>query len=119
MATIYPTEDRSAVRARTKMRRAGGSKPPDPAQRMNALLEGEAERDRNDLDVLLVDRALLGEDVVDATLDESVELAEVQRNARAPVDPELGLRERRRRDAIGLGLHAVGADSRDDVRAYR
>src|SRR5438046_4820628 len=61
-------------------------------------LEGQPEGDRDNLDLIRVDCALLGVDIVDATLDVPVDHAEMQRDAGSPVDPEAHVADRRRRD---------------------
>src|SRR5438105_6980547 len=81
-----------------------------------ARSEGQAEGHGNDLDLVRIDHALLGVDVVDAALDVAIDHSEMQGDAGSAVDPEMRAGDRGRRDPLRLGLQVVGAQPRDDIR---
>src|SRR5438132_3686816 len=84
-----------------------------------ARSEGQAEGHGNDLDLVRIDHALLGVDVVDAALDVAIDHSEMQGDAGSAVDPEMRAGDRGRRDPLRLGLQVVGAQPRDDIRTNR
>src|SRR4030095_7046300 len=96
--------------------------PPNPVRactRGAVALEGQSERDWDDLDLLAVDHAFLRVDIVDTAFDVPVDLPELQRDAGSPVDPEARIADRGRRSPLRLHVQVVGAESSDDIRAYR